>query len=543
MTDLIIHSATIRTMTGDTGGEAVAETAVAVSGGVITALGCDAEILALAAGDTEIIDARGATLTPGLIDSHCHPVLGCESTVGVDFGGMTSLETIREAIAEEARRLPADAWILGWNLDYKAFEEAGIRGDHFDAVTGGRPLAVRFFDMHTGLANSVALARAGVDGTEQFSDASEVVVEEDGTPTGELREIPAYTLVFDAVPQGPPEELARKVQAKLAEMAATGVTTATIMDGTRATLSTLDALEALPGGLPVRLQVALWHHPGDDDTALAERIALFGVEGERYRVAMIKMFIDGVIDSGTAWLHQPDTAGDSAHPFWPSLDRYREVAAAYHQAGFQLATHSCGDAGVDHVTQVYRELGQGDPAAAPHRIEHLETMTDRDVEQLVDAGVVASMQPLHMQWREAGGADPWAVRLGPERAARAWRIKDVLDAGGRIALGSDWPVATSDARIGLAWARLRRHPGRPEAPAFEADQRLTGLQALLGYTRWAAEALGRRDLGTIAPGGQADLALWSADPVDVDPDDLCETPVLLTTVAGTVVHREREIAL
>lgn len=542
MTDLIIHSARIRTMAAATGGHLVPETAVAVSGGAITALGQDEEILALAADDTRVIDADGATLTPGLIDSHAHPVLGCEATVGIDFGGMTSLEPIRQAIAEEALRLPADAWILGWNLDYKAFEEAGIRGDHFDGVTGARPLAVRFFDMHTGLANSVALARAGVDGTEEFSDASAVVVDEDGAPTGELREIPAYTLVFDAAPQRPPEELARTVQAKLAEMAATGVTGATIMDGTRATLATLDALESLPGGLPVRLQVALWHHPGDDDAALADRIALFGVEGERYRVAMIKMFIDGVIDAGTAWLHQPDTAGESTHPFWPSLDRYRQVAAAYHQAGFQLATHSCGDAGVDHVTQVYRDLGPVGSAAAPHRIEHLETMTDRDVEQLVEAGVVASMQPLHMQWREAEDADPWAVRLGPERAARAWRVKDVLDAGGQIALGSDWPVATSDARLGLAWARLRRQPGRPQAPVFETDQRLTGLEALLGYTRWAGEALGRDDVGTITPGAQADLALWAADPVETDADELIGTPVLLTTVAGAVVHREKEIA-
>ncbi|GAB3193789.1 amidohydrolase [Nesterenkonia suensis] len=543
MTDLIIHTASIRTMTTASAGHVVPETAVAIAGGTVTALGSDAEILALASPDTQVIDAQGATLTPGLIDSHCHPVLGCEATVGIDFGGMTDLAAIRAAIADEAAGLPEDAWILGWNLDYKAFEEAGIRGDHFDAATGGRPLAVRFFDMHTGLANSAALARAGVDGTEEFADASEVVVDEDGTPTGELREIPAYTLVFDAVPQGQPEELARTVQAKLTEMAASGVTGATIMDGTRSTLTTLDTLETLPGGLPVRLQVALWHHPGDDDAAVVERIALFGTTGARYRVTMIKMFIDGVIDGGTAWLHQPDTTGESAHPFWPSLDRYREVATAYHRAGFQLATHSCGDAGVDHVTQVYRDLGPVGTDAAPHRIEHLETMTDHDVEQLVEAGVVASMQPLHMQWREVEGTDPWAARLGPERAARAWRIKDVLDAGGMIALGSDWPVATSDARIGLAWARLRRHPGRPETPVFEPDQRLSGREALLGYTRWAAEALGRADVGTITPGAQADLALWAADPVETDADVLVDTPVLLTTVAGAVVHREREAVL
>lgn len=540
MAHLIIHNARIRAMTADTGGALLSETAVAVADGRVIAVGLDAEVLSLAGEHTRIIDAAGATLTPGLIDSHCHPVLGCSATVGIDFGGMTDLDAVRDAIAHEATQLGAEEWILGWNLDYKAFESAGIRGDHFDGVTGGRPLAVRFYDMHTGLANSVALERAGVDGTETFADASEVVVDPDGTPTGELREIPAYSLVFDAVPQGPPEELARTVQGKLAEMAASGVTSATVMDGDRATIETLRTLEQLPGGLPVRLQIALWHHPGDDDAAVAERIRLFGTTGRRFRVSMIKMFIDGVIDGGTAWLHQPDTHGESVQPFWPTIARYEEVAAVYHRAGFQLATHSCGDAGVAHVTQVYARLDPAEGSGAPHRIEHLETMTDQDVRDLVTADVVASMQPLHMQWREAGGTDPWAARLGPDRAARAWRVRDVLDAGGRIALGSDWPVAQSDARLGLAWTRLRRRPGRPGAPVFEPDQRLTGLEALCGYTRWAAEALGRDDLGIIAPGAQADLALWAGDPVEAQPDDLIDTPVLLTTVAGEIIHQTQE---
>ncbi|MGQ7788843.1 amidohydrolase [Nesterenkonia sp. K-15-9-6] len=541
MVELIIHNARIRTMTAASDAAIVTDTAVAVAGGMIHAVGGDAEILSHARDETRIVDAAGATLTPGLIDSHCHPVLGCSATVGIDFGGMVDLESVRAAIAEEASRLGAGEWILGWNLDYKAFETAGIRGDHFDGVTGGRPLAVRFFDMHTGLANSVAMERSGVDGTETFADASEVVVDEDGTPTGELREIPAYSLVFDAVPQGPAEELAGTVQTKLLEMAASGVTGATIMDGDRKTLTTLQALEELPGGLPVRLQVALWHHPGDDDSAVAQRIALLSSSGRRFRVSMIKMFIDGVIDGGTAWLHQPDTHGESAEPFWPSVDRYAEVAEAYHRAGFQLATHSCGDAGVAHVTEVYSRLDPSAGSGAPHRIEHLETMTDYDVDSLVEADVVASMQPLHMQWREAQGTDPWAARLGEERASRAWRVKDVLTAGGRIALGSDWPVAESDARLGLAWARLRRRPGHPESQVFEPAQRLTGVEALLGYTRWAAEALGRDDLGTITPGSQADLALWVADPVETDPDELIATPVLLTTVAGEIIHQTQEV--
>lgn len=513
---------------------------------MISQLGSDAEILALATETTRVIDAASAVLTPGLIDSHMHPVWGTELTVGLDLGGKTEAQEVREALAKAAASLPEGAWVRGWNLDYKVFDPEGtgapqIRGDIFDDVLDGRPLALVFFDLHTGLANPAALAAAGIDGTEEFTDASEIVLDAQGVPTGELREIPAYMMLLDAAPQEAVEEIVGRVQQTLVRSAASGVTSASVMDGRPITLEILEQVEKLDGGLPVRLHIAMWHQPGDDDDAVAERIRLLGTAGERYRVSMIKMFIDGVIDAGTAWLHEPDSEGDSHEPFWHSVERYAEVCAAYHEAGYQLATHSCGDAGVAEAVKVYRQLGQGKALSrngAPHRVEHLETLTDQDVADLAETGTVASMQPLHMQWREADHSDSFAARLGAQRAAHSFRVKDVLTAGGRIALGSDWPVAQQDARLGMAWARLRRLPGSPEAHTFEPEQRLTGEETLLGYTRWAAEALGREDLGVIRPGAIADLALWSQDPVEADPDQLTEIPVLLTLVGGTIVHTD-----
>lgn len=535
-------------MTKSSGAALAPETAVAIAEGRVVRLGEDAEILALAESTTEVIDAAGAFLTPGLIDSHMHPVWGSELTVGLDLGGLTELEQVRDAIAGAAAELPPEAWIRGWNLDYKAFEVSGIRGDHFEDAAGGRPLALVFYDLHTGLANPAALCAAGIDGSETFTDASEIVLDGDGRPTGELREIPAYMMLLEAVPRQEGENLPERVQQALAASAASGVTSAAVMDGRPATLKVLDAVEQLPGGLPVRLHLAMWHQPGDGDSAVDERIRLLGASGRdqpggpRYRVSMIKMFIDGVIDAGTAWLHEPDTEGDSSEPFWHSVERYEEVCRTYHGAGYQLATHSCGDAGVAQAVSVYRTLGGPAGTArsltgAPHRIEHLETLTDRDVVALGETGVIASMQPLHMQWREGDDSDSFAVRLGPERAAHAFRVKDVLDAGGRVVLGSDWPVAQQDARLGMAWARLRRQPGSPSAPVFEPHQCLDGEQALLGYTRWAAEALGREDLGVIAPGAVADLALWDEDPMTADPDGLAALPVQMTMLGGVAVHQ------
>jgi predicted amidohydrolase YtcJ len=184
----------------------------------------------------------------------------------------------------------------------------------------------------------------------------------------------------------------------------------------------------------------------------------------------------------------------------------------------------------------YRAAGR--PARGMHRIEHLETLGDEVLARLGPERVAASMQPLHMRWRAADGTDAWARRLGPERAARAFRAGDLLRGGAVVALGSDWPVAPYDPRYGMAWARLRREPGARSAAAFEPAQRLDGLEALEGYTTAAAAVVGDGTLsGRIAPGMRADLTGLGSDPVQAGADDLVDVPVRLTVVGGRVVHR------
>ena len=534
--DLIIHNALVRTMESaapEAPGFGPASTAVAVTGGQITAVAGDADVLALAGPDTRVIDACGAALVPGLIDSHMHPIWGIELTRGIDLYGL-DLEGIRDALAKEAARLPEDAWVCGWNLDHNAFD-GPLRGDLFDDVLGGRPLAVVLYDLHTGLGNPAALAAAGITGRETFDDASLVVVDESGVPTGELREIPAYLLLLDAVPPIPQDEYIQRLQSLFTTLNGVGITSAVVMDGRDKHLDLLADMEKA-GDLTVQLHIAMWHQPGDGDERVAQIISQLGRSGRGWRVQLIKMFLDGVIESGTAWLNEPDTCGTGTHSFWKDLDRYEEVTRRYVEAGYQIATHSVGDAGVGQILEAYKRVGTASASGAPNRIEHLEVLTDPDISNLAETGVVASMQPLHMQWRAGDGSDAWASRLGPHRSHGGFRVRDVLDTGGRVALGSDWPVAQYDPRLGMAWARLRRTPGNVQAPVFEPEQRLSGYEALLGYTRWAAEALGRGDLGVIKPGATANLVLFAEDPAETDGDALTDLPVLLTVVGGEPVH-------
>jgi predicted amidohydrolase YtcJ len=263
-------------------------------------------------------------------------------------------------------------------------------------------------------------------------------------------------------------------------------------------------------------------------------------QGRRWRGGLVKLFLDGVIHTGTGWLYEPDPLGSGLKSFWPHPADYAPTVRQYGAARFQVATYAIGDRAIGAAIDAYVAAGAQSWRGAPHRIEHLECLADRDVARLAAAGITASMQRLHMQWRKPDGSDSWSRRLGAERSKLAWRIRDVIDSGAPVALGSDWPVAEYDARIGMAWARLRRTPGRPEAPVFEPSPRLTALDAQKGFSVRAAEAQGDRDQGAVRPGNKADLVIRADDPLLVSGDDIVDLPIQSTWVDGEIVFRPEQ---
>ncbi|UXA12917.1 amidohydrolase [Mycobacterium sp. SMC-8] len=509
--------------------------AVSWADGRITAVGTSAEVLAVAPAGADAIDLRGATLTPGLIDSHLHPAWGAELSRGADLAGHTTLEQLCAALTVEAARTPADQWVRGWNLDYAAFMHTGIHARLLDEAVGGRPFIGVFYDLHTAVVSTEAIRQSNLTGRETFPDAATVVVDDEGHPTGELKEPSAYQPLTTAQAEKDPSAVLDRLAGVLRRLNRCGVTGGVVMDASVADLDMYAALDDA-GRLSVRLVTALWHHPDRDDAGVAEFIRHAARSGRRWRSGLIKIFSDGVIDTGTAWLREPDTCGCGSHPFWPDPERLRDVIAQYTAAGVQLAIHAVGDQAVSFVLDCYQDAGS--TATAPHRLEHLELLGDDEVRRLAAQRVTASMQPLHMQWRHADHSDSFARRLGRRRAAQAFRVADVIAAGGPVCLGSDWPVADCDPRYGMAWARLRRRPGDRDGHVFEPDQRLSGEQALLGYTAWAADALGETDRGRIRLGARADLTAFADDPVRVCADDLIDLPIPLTVVDGEIVHRE-----
>ncbi|MER5950662.1 amidohydrolase [Streptomyces sp. NPDC001904] len=520
--DLLLTNARLRTMTGP-GPEA---TALAVTDGRITAIGDTATLIQDCTGPrTERLDLAGATVTPGLVDAHSHPVWGLRMASGADLTGVQDLDALRDALRRADR---IDGWVVGWGLDHNAFGGRPLHRDLIEDVLDGAPAFLRLYDGHSALVSAAALAAAGVTGPRSFAQRSEIVCDPDGRPTGHLIEHAAMDLVDAVVPALSYEDRRKGLVDLLTAMAATGLTGAHVMDGTG--LDLLAAVEA-DTDLPLRLTLAPWCMPGVDTAGLDELVALQRRHGRDWRVGGVKFFMDGTVEGGTAWLEHPDCHGQGTEAFWPDPAAYSAAVRHLHAAGVRTATHAIGDAAVRHVLDTIGALGASGRGA--HRIEHIESVPDDTLPRFAALGVTASMQPPHTAYTKGDHSDEWSRRLGDERAARAWRTRDLRDAGAALALGSDWPIAPYDVRRVLAMARV------PEGAAGPG-QGLTGLEALEGVTSHAAVAAGEADVtGRIAVGLRADLTVLGLDPVTAPADEVAEAPVLLTTVGGRITHRTR----
>ncbi|MEU4624558.1 amidohydrolase family protein [Actinoplanes sp. NPDC023801] len=528
--DLILMADRIHTMS-----HGPAPTAIAVAGGVITATGERADARDWRGPRTEVIELGSATITPGLVDGHFHPVTGIGLTRGVDLSSVRTAEGLKAAL-RDADVAPG-AWLSGWGLDPNVFEGAPVTyAPLVEAAGPDVPVFLLMFDGHSALVSPRALEMAGVDGPRVFTSGASVVCDADRKPTGHLLEWEALDLVRALMPEDSPADRRARLTDLMRRMAACGLTAADAMDFEGDSLELFLAMEA-DGDLPVRWRFAPFVMPGSGRDGLDAVIAQQRLAGRRWRVQGAKFMIDGTIDGGTAWLDEPDTHGESTACFWPDPSAYTEAAGILARHGIPIVTHAIGDAGIRHVLDTYAGLPRA--SAAPHRIEHLETMPTELIGRFARQDVTASMQPTHCTaYTRADHSDNWSSRLGKRRADRAFRARDLRDREARLVLGSDWPIAPFDPRAILAAARLRRPAGRPDVEPVLPEQGLTARMALEGYTCEAAAAAGLSGRsGRLLPGHRADLTVFGLDPLTADPDEFAGSPVPLTVVGGRVAHR------
>jgi len=497
--------------------------AVAVGGGAIIQVGDEADVRAFAAGvagSAEIIDLDGATLVPGIVDSHLHPLMGALDARGADLLDAFTFDEVLAGIRAEAADKGPDEWVVGWGLLYDAFDGRPMHRDLIEEAAGGRPTFLKFMDFHTALVSRRALELAGVDGPRSFTENAEIICDAAGVPTGELREWAAIGLVEAAMPELSHAQRLDLYEAQFRRFAAVGLTGVHAMDGNLADLEAVRELEA-SGRLLTRLVMPLWVAPEMDESDWEALIAHREARGRRWKGGVAKFFIDGVIDTGTAWLVEPDSHGEGLLPFWPDPAKYARAVHRFAKAGFQCATHAVGDMAVRYALDAY--LAAGAREGVRHRIEHIETLQAIDLPRFASEGVVASMQTQHMMWLDPSRSCNWTQRMGDARCDRAFPTRSLWESGAVVALGSDWPVARFDPRIGMASAQLRHAPGNGREP-FD-DQALTGRQALEGYTVTPAWTVSdEHRLGRIRVGYCADLTAYAEDPATCPPEQLVANP-------------------
>ena len=530
--DLLLIAGTVLTPDAiETGGRS-GRTAVAIRDGIIVGVASESEAIASdwAAAAAEVLDLGEATVSAGFVDAHIHPIIGLQLTRGLDLSGITEREDARSAIAAYVADRPAEEeWILAWGLDPAVFEGGEFGNELLAGVDGGRKLYITLFDGHSALASAAAIEAAGVRGDEVFPDASALGLDADGRPNGMLYEFSAQQLVLPHIPGLTFEDRVRLLADLLGGMASTGIVAGQMLD--LMAEDSFDLLEELERrqDLPIRLRISPSVFPGFTAEDLERHLRYQELAGRRWYARGVKLMIDGTIDNGTAWLFEPDTKGESTQSLWLDPAEYREAVRFFHEHGIPTTTHAIGDKGVAFVAETLASLPASD---VQHRIEHIETLPDEVLDEIIASGAAASMQPTHCTlFTRADHTDNWSQRLGAERADRAWRTRDLRDRGAILTLGSDWPIAPYDPRGIVAAAQLRRPAGQEEVEPVRPDQSLSARAALEGYTSEYWRSVGEPG-GRIEPGLPADLTVWSRNPLTTDPDEFAGSEVLLTVVGG-----------
>lgn len=530
MLDLLLHNGVVRTFDGP--GWAAA---VGITGGLITYVGPDED----APATRRRLDLRGRLLSPGIIDSHNHLLLGFDPD-SVSLEGAQTLDEVRRRIAEHARSRPELEWICAENAVYSVVEGRRPNADDLRGLTD-RPLFITTYDQHSVWLNEAAIRALGIEaGTSIPWGRPEV---EDGRPTGWVTDF--YTSAMTTagleglqrdVPMYSQDRRYRRIISSLEMAAASGITTVV---EPQVPLAELDLMcrARREGRMHSRVIAALFHPVGADAgfrRKLREAVDDAPAD-EMLRLGPVKLYADDVIEPHTAAM-LADYANRPGHRGAPSCppNEFTAIMTELDRMGFQTHTHATGDWGVrlamDSIEHAQRANGTTDRR---HGIVHVECLAPTDLPRFRQLGVVAAMQPRHCSPDLVAGT--WMENVGQERWDRAWRFKSLARSGAPLAFSSDWQVGEMDPLVGMYSALTRA--GLNGDSAWTPDERLDLDTSLAAYTQggaWAWHA--ENELGVIRVGARADLVVWSADLYRLEAEQLLGERADLTIVDGAVVH-------
>jgi hypothetical protein len=489
-------------------------------------VGTTEEITRLAGPNTRLKDLNTANTStyvfPGFNDAHTHLGGAGQTKLNVDLTGVKSLAEMLTKIETFAKAAPAGHWLTGGNWDHTLWADKTLptRQD-LDKVTGDHPAFLDRIDGHISIANSAALAAAGITSKTKPPQGGAIDLDASGEPTGILRES-AQGLVYKVIPPPSHDERLRGDQLAIDDALAHGITSVQDFSDWRDFL----VFEELEQKGQLNLRISEWLPFKEPLDALKRMRAHHDANDPLLHTGFLKGFMDGSLGSRTAAMKAPfsDDPNNTGLPQYTQAQLNRMVVERA-QAGFQIGFHAIGDKAAAMALDAYSQPEVS--RTARNRIEHAQVVDPADIPRFAKLGIIASMQPNHlltdMNWAED--------RLGPKRAAYSYAWKAFLDAGVPLAFGTDYPVEPITPFRGLYAAVTRMN--EKGTKSYFPENKLTRGQALYAYTQGSAYAeFAEKRKGKLAPGFDADFVLVDRNLYTVGAPAILQTVVLGTFVGG-----------
>ena len=542
--DIVIHNAFILTMDKENPGA----TAVAIRGDKILEVGEDEDVMGLIGHGTEVIDAGGDFIMPGLIEGHGHYLGFGRSLQEMNLLEVDSWQELLEMVAAEAESLEPGRWVTGrgWHQDKWAdFEpEPGMPyppHDALSAVSPENPVVLVHASGHGLIANARAMELGGIDRETPDPEGGTIRRNEAGDPIGVFEET-AMGLIREAYQEQTADATAVDAEVEIREVALRAQEEAfrygiTSFQDAGLNMGEIAVLKKMvqEGELDLRLWVMLLE-PYDVMRESVEQLPIERVGASGFTVAALKAFNDGALGSYGALLLEPysDRPSESGH-LVTSEEELRNIAALARDNDLQYCVHAIGDRANRMMLDIYEETFDApeELRAARWRIEHAQHLHPDDLPRFGELGIIAAMQTVHC----TSDAPFVETRLGPERAeegAYMWRA--LIDSGVLVSNGTDVPVERINPFEGL-YAAVTRKSDRMDEP-FYPDQVMTRLEALESYTINNAIAAFEDDIkGSLTAGKLADLIILDTNLLECDDSDIRSARVRKTVLGGEVVYR------
>ena len=507
--------------------------ALAVRAGRIAAVGSNAEVELLRGPETRVVEGKGRRVVPGFIDSHTHAAMAGFDLLAMDLRRTKDPAEFTKIVADYARTRPAGVWLTDGAWDHEQWTPPRLpTKEMLDPATGDHPTCLSRQDGHMCVCNSLALKLAKITRETPDPPGGVIVRDANGNPTGVLKDA-AMDAISTVRPARTSAEMLESFHAAMKHAASVGVTSLQDLPGEPGDLDAWDSLRR-SGELTVRItyrpSLSSW------EKALERRASM--TNDEWLRIGGVKGYMDGSLGSTTALFYEPYSDDKSTSGVYASeaipLSRMEDRIRGADKAGLQVVVHAIGDRANSEILDVFERVAKANwPRDRRFRIEHAQHLRASDIPRMAKLGVIASMQPYHAiddgRWAEK--------RIGRERCRTTYAFRSILDAGGKLAFGSDWDVAPLSPIAGIDAAVTRRTIDGKNPNGWFPEQRISPVEALKAYTADAAwAAFEEKEKGSLAAGKLADFVVLSRDIMKAPPDEILQTTILRTIVAGRTIY-------